>query len=164
MNLFRSKLAKVEAFVSASAKERTPDLLGAAQSELDALDAGVIMVPKTDTIKTAADLQQHLDTLEAQAKTGRESQAKLAAAEKQVATLMAEMEALRTQRVLPSNRVTADKDKGGDLNGELSAEKQVDAIVHDPSSPWNQAADEMGFILRETKTEPKTTENTDDAR
>lgn len=158
MSLFRSKLTKLEAFVDTKAAERKPEQLAEAQAQLDGLNADVLLVPKTDTIKTAADLQKHLDKLTADLKAAQDSETKL----------KADMETLRGARVVDTARQTADKKKGGDDLGERNATKEAEAVVNDPDAPWNALADEMGFSVPTITAKPaaqeekKETPNTDD--
>lgn len=135
MTLFKSKLRKLEAFVDTKADERKPAQLAEAQAELDQLQAGVILVPKTDTVKSAEDLQKHLDTLTKDAADAK-------AAEQTAKEALAK---LSGTRVVDTARATADKKEGGDRHGEPSAEKKAEAVVNDPTAPWNAMADQMGF-------------------
>lgn len=135
--LFKSKLRKLEAFVDTKADERKPAQLAEAQAELDGMNAGLILVPKTDTIKTAEDLQKHLDDQAAALKAAKEAETKL----------KADLETLRGTRVVDHARQTADKKKGGDDLGERNAAKEAEAAVHNPDAPWNAMADEMGFTV-----------------
>lgn len=155
--LFKSKLRKLEAFVDTKADERKPAQLAEAQAELDSMNAGLILVPKTDTIKTAEDLQKHLDDQAAAVKAAKEAETKL----------KADMETLRGARVVDTARQTADKKKGGDDQGERNATKEAEAVVNDPDAPWNALADEMGFSVPTTAQAPaqeekKETPNKDD--
>lgn len=112
--LFKSKFAKLEAFAAAKPEERTPDMLAAAQQEQDQQNTGVILVPKSEEIGTAADLQAHIEALETRATQ----------AEAATAKVTKEMEELRGTRVLPTQKVTADGDKGGDDGPETAEQKE----------------------------------------
>lgn len=138
MGLFSSKFAKLEAFVSTEADKRTPDQLAAAQAELDAAGSGLILVPKTETIKTGADLDKHIADLKASEATAKTE------AEKATKALAD----LRGTRVVDEVRQTSDKGEGGDLDNK--AEKEAEAQVHNPERPWNAMADRMGFTVTTT--------------
>lgn len=135
MGLFSSKFAKLEAFVSTEADKRTPDQLAAAQAELDAAGSGLILVPKTETIKTGADLDKHIADLKASETTAK------AEAEKAQKALTD----LRGTRVVDDARQTSDKGDGGDVDNK--AAKEAEAKVHNPEAPWNATADRMGFTV-----------------
>jgi outer membrane murein-binding lipoprotein Lpp len=142
MNLFRSKFAKLEAMVAKKADERTADDLSAAQAEMDTNNAGVILVPKSDTIKSASDLQAHIDGLEKQVKEAKASEA-TAKAEAEKATKA--LTDLRGTRVLDDARETTDKGKGGDKTGEPTEEEKREAQVHSTDYSWNKKAEAMGI-------------------
>jgi len=150
--LFKSKLTKVEAFVNAKADDRTPDMLAAAQAELDGLNANVIMVPKTDTIKSAGDLQNHVESLE---KAATDAKAEVTTAKAEVTKVQGEMQTLKSTRVLGSDKQTSDKGTKGDDLGEKTAEEETSEVVHDATAPWNAAADELGLPMGPTATEEK---------
>ena len=113
MNLFKSRFANLEAYASAKPEERTPALLEAAQKDMTA--AGLILVPMTDTVKSGADLQAHIDGLETSA-----TEAKAAAK-----TALDALVALKGERVLPTNKVTSDKKEDGDKLQTTEEEKEV---------------------------------------
>ena len=138
---FRSKFAKLEALVATKAEERTAEQLQAAQAELDNAQAGVILVPKTDTITSSAALQAHIDGLEKQA-TDAKAAAATATAEAEKAQKA--LTDLRGTRVVDDARATSDKGDGGDKHTEDAAEK-AKAKVTDPNRKWNAKADEMGI-------------------
>jgi hypothetical protein len=135
MNLFKSRFTKLESFVSAKADERTPEMLAAAQSELDGLNADVVLVPKTDTIKSGTDLQSHLDKLANDA-----TEATAAAKTAQDA-----LTALKGTRVLDDARSSSDAGKGGDDAGQPSKEQEATKVVTDGNRKWNAMADNMGI-------------------
>ena len=115
MNLFKSIFSKLEAFTKAPTADRTTDMLQAAQAELDNAGAGVILVPKNDTITTAEQLQAHIDGLEARATT---AEASLAEANKK-------LEAIEDKRLLTEQRATPDNGQGGDTpEGETAEQKE----------------------------------------
>lgn len=122
MKLFKSKFASLEAFADAKPEERTPEMLAAAQVEMNA--AGLILVPMSDTIKTGADLQKHMDTLELNATTATEA----------ATTAQNALKALKGERVLPTQKVTSDKQKDGDgltNTEEEKLEKQALKEAHE---------------------------------
>lgn len=135
MNLFKSKFSKLEAFVNTKADERTADMLAAAQTELDTAGAGLILVSKTDTIKTGDDLQSHLDGLQSSANTAK------AEAEKAQKALTD----LKGSRAMDDHRKESDKGDGGDGNDKSAEEKAAAAIINDPDAKWNAMADRMGY-------------------
>lgn len=122
MNLFRSRLAKVEALVSTKAEDRTPEQLEAAQTEL----GDFILVPKSDNIKSAADLQNHIDRLEGDA---REAKAAAETAQKALTDL-------KGQRVLPSQKATSDKGEGGDGNMDEASKEFKNALEVAHEKPY----------------------------
>lgn len=153
MNLFRSKFAKLEALVAKEAKDRTADDLTQAQNELDTHNAGVILVPKSDTIKSAADLQSHIDGLVKAEKDAKASEATAKAEAEKAQKALAD---LRGSRVLDDARESTDKKKGGDKTGEPTEEEKREASVHSSDYSWNRKADAMGFGA---PSEPAKTEN-----
>jgi hypothetical protein len=114
MGLFSSKFAKLEAFVTAKSDERTPDMLKAAQAELDAAGAKLVLVPHSEGITSGAELDSYIEGLKAAATTAK------AEAEK-AATALAE---LKGKRVLDTARVTSDAGKEGDDQGTETAEQK----------------------------------------
>lgn len=122
MSLFRSRLAKVEALVTAKAEDRTPEQLEAAQTEL----GDFILVPKSDTIKSAADLQNHIDKLEGDA---REAKAAAETAQKALTDL-------KGQRVLPSQKATSDKGEGGDGNMDAASKELKERYAQAHAKPY----------------------------
>lgn len=121
MNLFRSRYAKLEAYAAAKPEDRTPEMLAAVQDELNA--AGVILVPMSETLKSGADLQKHIDELETKATV----------ATKAATTAQDALKELKGQRILPSQKVTSDKKEEGDKNEpteESEALKAARAEAH----------------------------------
>lgn len=112
MNLFKSRFAKLEAYAAAKPEDRTPEMLAEAQQEINA--AALILVPMTETIKSGADLQTHIDTLETKVTTATEA----------ATTAQNALKALKGERVLPTQKVTSDKGDGGD-NMENAEEAKV---------------------------------------
>lgn len=113
LNLFRSRLSAVEAFLSAKTEERTAEMLAAAQAEFDKESAGLILVPKSEGVTSAAELQAHIDKLaDAATKATEDAATAKAAAE----TAQKALTDLKGQRVLSSQKVTSDKKEGGDHN------------------------------------------------
>ena len=113
MGLFSSKFAKLEAIASAKADERTPEMLQAAQAELNAAGAGLLLVPQTETIKTGKDLENHIEQLQTAATTATTA----------ADTAQKALTELRGKRVLETQKVTSDKEEGGDATGKPSAEE-----------------------------------------
>lgn len=138
---FKSKFAKLEALVATKADERTADQLSAAQAELDNAQAGVILVPKTDTITTGAQLQAHLEQLE---KAAADAKAAEQTAKAEAEKAQQALTELRGTRVVDDARQTSDKGEGGDKHTEDEAAK-AKATVTDPKRGWNAKADEMGI-------------------
>lgn len=64
---FKKETKAIEALMTAKEGERTDEMLTAAQNELDAKGAGFMLVPQTDKIKSVAQLNAHLEALEARA-------------------------------------------------------------------------------------------------
>jgi hypothetical protein len=142
--LFKSKFAKLEALVAAKADDRTPEMLEAAQQELDRATAGLILVPKSDTIKTGADLEAHIEALQANATSAKaEAETALADAKKAQEALVA----LKGERVLGSQNVSSDKGTGGDSEGQPNAAAEAHNTVHNPEHPWNAMADRLGYTV-----------------
>lgn len=115
LNLFRSRFAALEALVSAKDEERTPEMLAAAQAEMDREGSGLILVPKAEGIQSADQLQQHIDDLVKEA-----SEAKTAATTAQDA-----LKALKGERVLPTQKLGGDKGNGGDGLSETEEDKAL---------------------------------------
>ena len=113
LNLFRSRLSAVEAFLSAKPEERTAEMLAAAQAEFDRESGGIIMVPKSETVQTAADLQKYIDGL---VKAATDAVAAERIAKAAAETAQKALTDLKAERVLPSQRFTSDKKEGGDHN------------------------------------------------
>lgn len=154
MNLFKSKLAKLEAFVDAKEGDRTPAMLAAAQEELDRASAGLMLVPKTESLKDGAALDKHLESLQAAA-TKAQEEAKQAKAEAEKATK--DLEDLKTKRVV-DGAAGSDKGEGGDeMSDAEKAEAARMAAVHCADAPWNAEADAMGFTVTTTHTTTETT-------
>lgn len=141
MSLFKSRFAKLEAFVTAKNDERTPDMLKAAQAELDAAGAKLILVPHSEGIESGAQLDQHIEALKKDA-----TEAKAAAKTAQDA-----LTELKGKRVLDTNRVSSDAGKGGDDKGQENDDVKAEKTVTDSSRPWNAMADRMGFKAEEAK-------------
>ena len=138
MSLFRSKFAKLEALAAAKPEERTAEMLEAAQAELDTHTAGVILVPKTDTIKTGADLQKHIDGLEAKAK---ESDGAKTKAENELVTVQKELADLKAK--VPTTGADSpvtggDAPVAGDETAEQKEAKTLKAEV--AALPHNEEA------------------------
>lgn len=111
--LFKSKFAKLEAYAAAKADERTPEMLAAAQRELDNAGLGLILVPHSEKIKSGADLDSHIESLETAATTAK------AAAE----TATKALAELKGKRVLDTNRVASDAGGEGDDQGTKTTEQ-----------------------------------------
>ena len=137
MSLFKSRFAKLETFVNAKDGERTPDMLKAAQAELDAAGAKVILVPHSEGISSPEQLDKHIDTLKTDA-----TEAKAEAKKAQDA-----LTELKGKRVLDDQRTTPDAGKGGDDKGQPNAEAEAQKTVTDSSRSWNAQADRMGFTI-----------------
>ncbi len=136
MGLFSSKFAKLEAFASTKADDRTPEMLQAAQAELSAAGAGLILVPQSETIKTGKDLENHIEQLQTAATTAKQAEE---AAKTAATTAQEALTALKGERVLGSDKVTSDKGTGGDKAGEPSAEDK--AVMEQVAElPHNQRA------------------------
>lgn len=65
MKLFGKKASAIEALKGVKAEDLTPEQLTAATDEMSGLDIKAYLVPVTDEVKNASELQAHLDTLEA---------------------------------------------------------------------------------------------------
>lgn len=126
MNLFKSKFAKLEAFADAKPAERTPDMLAAAQAEMDTANSGVILVPKTDTVKSGADLQEHLNTLERRATTAEAASTKAAADLKKVSE---ELTALKAKEVGDGQAETPPSGKDTPAPGDQTPEQKEAAAL-----------------------------------
>lgn len=137
MSLFKSRFTKLETFVNTKESERTPDMLKAAQAELDAAGAKLILVPHTEEVTSPEQLDKHIDNLKTDA-TAAKAEAKKA---------QDALSALRGQRVLDSGRHSSDAGKGGDDQGQENEEAKAEKTVTDPSRPWNAMADRMGFTI-----------------
>lgn len=133
--LFRSKFHRLEAFAAATPDQRNPENLAAAQGELDAAKAGLILVPKSETITSLSELMAHLQELQQTAQNAK--------AEAALATQA--LETLQQERVLTPQKVASDKGEGGDSMGEPTPEQRALATIHNPHAPWNATADAMGF-------------------
>lgn len=117
MSLFKSRFAKLESYVTTKESERTPDMLQAAQRELDAAGAKLVLVPHSEGIASPEQLDKHIEDLRGEATTAK-------AEAKKATDTLAE---LRGKRVLDSARETADDGKGGDDQGTKTAgEKQAE--------------------------------------
>lgn len=142
MSLFKSKFSKLEALAAAKEDERTPVMLAAAQEEHDRSGSGLILIPKSETIKDGAALDKYIEGLEAIAKTAK---AEAAAAAK-------ELEELKGKRVV-EGAAGSDKGDGGDeLGAEAKAEAARTASIHSTDAPWNAKAESMGFTVDTTAT------------
>lgn len=141
MSLFKSRFAKLEAFVNAKESDRTPDMLKAAQAELDSHMAKLILVPHSEGISSPEQLDKHIGDLKADAATAK-------ADAKRAQDALTE---LRGTRTVDSVRATADAGSGGDAKGELSEEQKATAAVTDSNRSWNAAAERMGFTITTTK-------------
>ena len=84
MGLFSSKFAILESYVDKKATERNAEDLTNAQVEMDRANAGLLLVPKTDTIKTGKDLDNHINGLTTRAEKAEND---LAEANKTIAKL-----------------------------------------------------------------------------
>jgi hypothetical protein len=133
--LFRSKFHRLEAFAAATPDQRNTENLAAAQGELDAAKAGLILVPKSETITSLAELMAHIQELQQAAQNAK--------AEAALAT--ESLETLKKERVLTPQKVASDKGEGGDNMGEPSPEQRALSTIHNPNAPWNATADAMGF-------------------
>lgn len=139
---FKSKFAKLEALVATESDKRTPDQLAAAQQELDTAGAGLMLVPKTDTIKSGADLDAHVANLNKEATDAKAAAAASKAAEEKVTKELAD---LRGSRVMDDQRKESDKQEGGDDQGQQSEAKKAAASVNNKEHKWNRMAEAMGF-------------------
>lgn len=167
MGLFSSKFHKLETLAATKTEERKDEQLTAAQAELDAANAGVILVPKTADFKTLGELETHIEGLEKQASDAKAEAdaAKKEAEEARKGKQTAEegkktaeegkakaeeegkkkVEEVKGQRVLDDARKESDKEEGGDDQGEESAEKKAEKVVQNPSTKWNKMADAVGL-------------------
>lgn len=141
MGLFSSRFAKLEAFVTAKADERTPDMLAAAQAELDAAGAKLILVPHSEGITNGAELDKHIEGLKSAA-TAANADAKKA---------QDALTELKGKRVVDETRSTADAGNGGDDKGQENEEATATKAVTDPNRKWNAMADRMGFTIEQPK-------------
>lgn len=138
MSLFRSKFAKLEALAAAKPEERTPEMLEAAQAELDTHTAGVILVPKTDTIKTGADLQNHIDGLEKKAKDADAAKVKAEADMKAAQDELAQLKAKVPNTGADTPVTGGDAPVSGDETAEQKEAKTLKAEV--AALPHNEEA------------------------
>jgi len=140
--LFKSKFAKLEALVATKADDRTPEMLEAAQQELDRATAGLILVPKSETIKTGADLENHIEGLQKEATDAKASEATAKAEAEKAQKALTD---LKGTRVLDDARSSSDAGKGGDDAGQPSKEQEATKVVTDGNRKWNAMADNMGI-------------------
>lgn len=113
------------------AKEKTPELLTAAQAELDALNTGLFIVPKNDAVGNVDALNKHIEALSTRATAAEtkatELESKLAVATKEVEKL-------------------GGKPKSDDAVVEPAAKKDPAApgkdTFNEDELPWNKEADE----------------------
>lgn len=84
MGLFDSRYKKLEAFAGMKAEDRKPEHLAEVQTEMDRSNADLIAVPKTDTFKSLADVENHIDGL---TKRAEKAEGELSAANATIAKL-----------------------------------------------------------------------------
>ncbi len=135
LNLFRSRLSAVEAFLSAKPEERTAEMLAAAQAEFDRESGGLILLPKSDTVQSAADLQKHIDTLTKAADDAVKAEHVAKAAAETAQKALTE---LKGSRVLPTQRVTSDRGEGGDHNKDEATKAFEAARAEVHGKPYMQ--------------------------
>lgn len=84
MGLFSSKFASLESYVDKKATDRKPEDLTNAQAEMDRANAGLILVPHSDKIKSGKELDEHITGLTSRAEKAEND---LAEANKTIAKL-----------------------------------------------------------------------------
>lgn len=133
MGLFSSKFASLESYVDKKATERKPEDLSNAQAEMDRSNAGLLLVPKTDTIKTGKDLDDHITGLTTRAE---KAENELAEANKTIAKLKGKT----PETGAPEEPVVANSPApGAELTAEQKEQKELDAAV--AAQEHNKTAD-----------------------
>ena len=133
MGLFSSKFAILESYVDKKATERNAEDLTNAQVEMDRANAGLLLVPKTDTIKTGKDLDNHINGLTTRAEKAEND---LAEANKTIAKL----KGTTPETGNPEEPVVENSPAPGtELTAEQKEQKELDAAV--AAQAHNKTAD-----------------------
>ena len=126
------KTQSLQALMSAKEGERTDEMLSAAQTELDEMGSGFMLVPQTKDIKSVSDLNAHVKALETRA---TKAEGELTKAQARVTELEAMPKSDKT-----GTEPAAKKDPAAPVNDDVNLDDLQHNKDSDATLAWKKGA------------------------